>query len=89
MRIITTHKMHSVDNENFIMRQDNNVADLNTVLGFNDSALLLYRSLGGRDFTVADAVKVLCDNYDVPEATAQADVEKWLEEMRTNKLLED
>lgn len=89
MRINTLHKLHSVSNENIIIRQDDNVADLNTVLGLNESALLLYRTFAGRDFTMQDVVEALCNAYEVDAATAQADAEAWIGAMRSNNLIED
>ena len=87
MNINPIYKVRKIAGENIILLQGKTGGDMTRVVAFNESALLMWDSLQGKDFTVDDAVAVLLDNYDVEEATARADAEKWVETIRENGLL--
>lgn len=87
MKINPFFKVRKVAGENIILLQGKTNGDMTRVVAFNESALLMWDSLQGRDFTVDDAVQVLLDNYDVEEATARADAEKWVGMIRESGLL--
>ncbi|MBR3435961.1 MAG: PqqD family protein [Bacteroidales bacterium] len=87
MKINPIYKVRKIAGENIILLQGKTGGDMTRVVAFNESALLMWDSLQGKDFTVDDAVAVLLDNYDVEEATARADAEKWVETIRENGLL--
>ncbi|MBO7576594.1 MAG: PqqD family protein [Bacteroidales bacterium] len=87
MKINPIYKVRKIAGENIILLQGKTGGDMTRVVAFNESALLMWESLQGKEFTVDDAVAVLLDNYDVEEATARADAEKWVETIRENGLL--
>ena len=87
MKINPIYKVSKIAGENIILLQGKTGGDMTRVVAFNESALLMWDSLQGKDFTVDDAVAVLLDNYDVEEATARADAGKWVETIRENGLL--
>ena len=87
MKINPIYKVRKIAGENIILLQGKTGGDMTRVVAFNESALLTWDSLQGKDFTVDDAVAVLLDNYDVEEATARADAGKWVETIRENGLL--
>lgn len=87
MKINPIFKVRKVAGENIILLQGKTNGDMTRVVAFNESALLMWDSLQGKDFTIDDAVKVLLDNYNVDEATARQDAEKWAQTIRENGLL--
>ena len=87
MKINPIYKVRKIAGENIILLQGKTGGDMTRVVAFNESALLMWDSLQGKDFTVDDAVAVLLDNYDVEEATARADAGKWVDTIRENGLL--
>ncbi len=87
MKINPIYKVRKIAGENIILLQGKTGGDMTRVVAFNESALLMWDSLQGKEFTVDDAVAVLLDNYDVEEATARADAGKWVETIRENGLL--
>lgn len=89
MKINTIYKVRKVAGENIILLQGKTNGDMTRVIAFNDSALLLWESLQGKDFSVQDAANVLLDNYDVDSAVANADAQKWVDTLRENGLLLD
>ena len=84
MKINPIYKVRKVAGENIILLQGKTNGDMTRVIAFNDSALLMWNELQGKDFTAADAAAVLLDNFDVEEAGATADAEKWIETLREN-----
>ena len=87
MKINPIFKVRKVAGENIILLQGKTNGDMTRVVAFNESALLMRDSLQGKDFTIDDAVAVLLDNYNVDEATARKDAERWVETIRENGLL--
>ncbi len=87
MKINPIFKVRKVAGENIILLQGKTNGDMTRVVAFNESALLMWDSLQGKDFTIDDAVAVLLDNYNVDEATARKDAERWVETIRENGLL--
>ena len=87
MKINPIVKVRKVAGENISLLQGKTSGDMTRVVAFNESALLMWDSLQGKDFTVDDAVAVLVENYDVDEATARTDAGKWVEMIRESGLL--
>jgi hypothetical protein len=86
MKINPIYKVRKVAGENIILLQGKNSGDMTRVVAFNDSALLMWDNLQGKDFTIDDVVKVLLDNYDVEESVARADAENWVATLKENGL---
>lgn len=63
------------------------VADFNGMINLNDAGAFLWQLLEN-ETTVDDVVKSLLEQYEVDEATAKADVEKFVAELKAADLLE-
>lgn len=87
MRINGKMKIRNVGGENIVIMPSDDAADMTKVVALNESSLLLYNQLKGREFSLDDAVQLLLDNYDVDEATARKDAEAWLADMRKHRLI--
>lgn len=87
MKINPIYKVRKVAGENIILLQGKTNGDMTRVVAFNDSALLMWDSLQGKDFGVLDAANVLLENYDVEPAVANADAQKWIDVLKENSLL--
>ena len=87
MKINPIYKVRKVAGENIILLQGKTNGDMTRVVAFNESALLMWDTLMGKDFLARDAAQVLLDNYDVEESVAIADAEKWITTLRENGLL--
>ena len=58
--------------------------DFSKIINMNESAAFLWKKVDGQDsFTIDDLANFLCQEYEVDEATAKADVtnvvEQWIE----------
>lgn len=87
MRINEKMKIRNVAGENIVIMPSDDAADMTKVVALNESSLLMYNQLKGREFALDDAVQLLLDNYDVEEATARKDAEAWLADMRKHRLI--
>lgn len=88
MRIRQGYKVREIAGENVVIIQGRQGADLTKIITLNDSALLLWNELAGRDFEAGDAVRILLDNYTVEPQTAGRDVGAWLGRMAECGLIE-
>lgn len=88
MRINQNCKVREIAGENVVIMQGRNGADLTQIITLNESALILWQALCGSDFEVEDAQRVLTENFEVDDATALRDAQRWVERMRECKLIE-
>lgn len=88
MKIKSEYKVRQIAGENVVIMQGEVGADMTQIITLNDSALLLWESLCGKEFTAEDAVAVLCENYDVAEDVAALDAKNWIERMQQCGLIE-
>lgn len=89
MRFDERKKVRTVAGENIVIMQADGEADMTKVVALNESAMLVYEQLKGKEFTVADVARVLTDGYEVDEATAMADAEELVASMRREHLIID
>ena len=89
MKIDSKKKVRNVAGENIVIMQADNAVDMTKVVALNESALLVYNKLVGKEFGVDDVVRVLTDEYDIDEATARRDAEAWVASMRNEHLIID
>ena len=88
MKIKSMYKVRQVAGENLIVGQGRLNADMTKVISLNDTAVLLWNELTGKDFTCEDAADVLVANYGIEKERAMADAAKWIEKMNECDILE-
>lgn len=89
MRFDERKKLRTVAGENIVIMQADGEADMTKVVALNESAMLVYEQLKGKEFAVADVARVLTDGYEVDEATAMSDAEDLVASMRREHLIID
>lgn len=77
MKIGEEYKVREMAGEHVIVMPGRYGADMTRVVALNATSLFLWNALLGRDFTAADAARLLVENYEVDEATAGRDAEAW------------
>lgn len=87
MRINDKMKVRTVAGENIVIMQDASGSDMTRVVALNESALLLYNALAGREFEIDEIVRLLTEEYEVNETDARKDAEAWVAEMKKNALV--
>lgn len=83
MRTKTGFVLKDVCGEKIVVAEGRENIDFTKIISMNDSAAYLWEKVQNIDFDVETLKKLLCDEYDVDEATALADsktiVNQWHE----------
>ena len=88
MRIKQGYKVREIAGENVVVMPRVNGVDFTRIISLNESALVLWQSLEGSDFSTEDVAEVLTSNFEVDAATAQRDAAQWVERMQECDLVE-
>ena len=88
MKINSNYKIRKIAGETIIVNQGTANVDMTRIISLNVSACMLYQALEGREFTTADAARVLADAYGIGEAQALADAAKWVESLKECGVIE-
>lgn len=81
MKIKENYKIRQIAGENLVISQGRGVADMTKVISLNQSAVKLWETLAGKEFTLDDAAKVLTDLYGIDAERAKADAQVWAERL--------
>ena len=68
--------------ENVVIMQGTAGSDMTRIISLNDSSLLLWNELQGKEFEVADVANTLVENYGIDLATAERDAKAWVEKLQ-------
>ena len=88
MRIKQEYKVREIAGESVVIMQGKQGADLTQIITLNDSALMLWNALQGKDFEAGDAAEVLMQNYEVEAEVALRDATAWVERLAECGLIE-
>ena len=88
MRIKQGCKVREIAGENVVVMPRVNGVDFTRIISLNDSALVLWQALEGKDFAIEDAADVLTSNFEVDAQTALHDAAQWVERMQECTLVE-
>ena len=88
MKIKDNFKVRKIAGENLIVNQGATHSDLTKIISLNPTAVMLWESLSGKDFTEEEAADILVDKFKIDRATALQDVRKWLDTMKTEGIIE-
>ena len=88
MRIKQEYKVREIAGESVVIMQGRQGADFTQIIILNDSALMLWEALQGKDFEASDAATVLMQNYEVEADVALRDAKAWIERLQECGLIE-
>lgn len=88
MKIKEGFELRAICGENIIISHGVQNIDFTKIISLNDSAADVWKAVIGKDFTVEDMVKVILDNYEIDEATAQNDCSALLKDWKEVGLVE-
>lgn len=88
MRIKQGYKVREIAGENVVIMSGIQGADMTRIITLNESALLMWNALNEKDFSSADAQRVLLENYQVEDSVALADAQKWVAKLQEAGLVE-
>lgn len=82
------YKVRQVAGENLIVGQGRLNADMTKVISLNDTAVLLWNELVGKDFSCEDVADVLVSTYGIERERAMTDASKWIEKLKGCEIIE-
>ena len=88
MRIKSEYKVRQIAGENVVILQGRGDSDMTQIIALNESSLLLWNGLEGKEFVTEDVALLLCENYEVADEVATADAQAWVERMQECGLVE-
>ena len=81
MKFKEGYKVRSMAGENVVIMQGTAGSDMTRIISLNDSSLLLWNELQGKEFEVADVADILTSNYKVDADTAARDAKARVEKL--------
>ncbi len=88
MKIKSDYVIKKVAGQNIVLPTGEAKVSFNGVMTFNDVGAELFRLLDG-SHTQEDLVNYLTENFKIEQDIAKADVEKFINKLRDNGLLEE
>lgn len=90
MKIREEYKVREMAGEHVIvMPGRGGAADMTRIVSLNPSSMYLWEALRGREFTVADAARLLTEHYQVEDETARRDAGRWIESLAECGIVEE
>ena len=88
MKIKKGFERRKICGENIVIAHGVENIDFTKIITLNESAAFIWQQVEGKEFTEADMVKILLDEYEVEELQAQADVKTLAESWKQAGLVE-
>ena len=88
MKLKEEYKVRDIAGEHVVIMQGRFGSDMTRVIALNETSMMLWNALQGKEFEAEDVKQLLVDNYEVDEATAERDAKAWIEKLRECNLVE-
>lgn len=89
MKMKKGFRLRSICGENVIVAEGIENIDFSKIISMNESAAYLWQKVADSDFTTDDLTRLLCDEYEVDEATARRDAETVAGQWKDAGIIED
>ena len=87
MKFKEGYKVRSMAGENVVIMQGTAGSDMTRIISLNDSSLLLWNELQGKEFEVADVATILTETYEIDAEIAERDAKAWVEKLAECELV--
>ena len=81
MKFKEGYKVRSMAGENVVIMQGTAGSDMTRIISLNDSSLLLWNELQGKEFEVADVAAILVETYGIDAEVAERDAKAWVKKL--------
>ncbi len=89
MKFREEYKVRSMAGENVVIMQGEAGSDMTRIISLNDSSLLLWNELKGKEFEVADVANILVATYEIDTEVAERDAKAWVEKLQECNLISE
>ncbi len=87
MNIIEGLERREVCGESILVPTGEKSVDFSKLVSLNDTSLFLWKKMEKGEFTPAELVKALLDEYEIDEATASKDVDSFIDQLLKEGLI--
>ena len=88
MRAKTGFNLRTVCGENIVVAEGEENIDFSNIISMNESSAYLWRNIQDKQFSIADLVDLMMQEYDVDEPTATNDVKALVEQWKQAGIIE-
>lgn len=88
MRAKTGFNLRTVCGENIVVAEGEENIDFSNIISMNESSAYLWKNIQDKQFSIADLVDLLMQEYDVDEPTATNDVKALVEQWKHAGIIE-
>ena len=81
MQIKKELEIRKIAGESVLIIQGRIGLDMTKVISFNSTAEWLWNRFRGVEFSLDDAIRLLCERFQIDAATAEIDAKKWIEQL--------
>lgn len=78
MKFKEGYKVRDIAGEHVVIMQGRFGSDMTRVIALNETSLLLWNELQGKEFDADDVKRILLENYEVEESVAERDAAAWI-----------
>lgn len=89
MKLKDNLSIRKIGDDYIMVSESGSTLDYTRVISMNDSAAYLINETKGDVFTKEDLVNNLIEKYDIDKKTAEADVQKLLDKLQKEGLLDE
>lgn len=88
MRLKENIAIRKIGDEYIMVSENGSTLDYTRVISLNDSAAFLINKVNGNTFTKEDLMNFLIEKYEISKQTAETDVQKLLDKLLKEELLD-
>ena len=89
MKFKEGYKVRDIAGEHVVIMQGRFGSDMTRVIALNETSLLLWNELQGKEFEVADVAAILVENYGIDTEIAERDAKAWVEKLHECNLIDN
>ncbi|MBO7220534.1 MAG: PqqD family protein [Alistipes sp.] len=89
MKIKAEYKVRSMAGENVVIMQGTVGCDMTRIISLNNTSLLLWNALQGKEFEVADVANILVETYEIDTEIAERDATAWVKKLHECNLISE
>ena len=93
MKFKEGYKVRSIAGENVLILQGTTIrrgkdeSDMTRIISLNNTSLMLWNALAGKEWDTADVAALLVEQYGIDTETAERDAAAWVEKLVTYGLV--
>lgn len=81
MKFKEGYKVRDIAGEHVVIMQGRFGSDMTRVIALNETSLVLWNELQGKEFDTDDVKCILLENYEVEESVAERDAKAWIDKL--------